>query len=143
MDSFAVTVANCRLLTVPEIKNEIEGYDVSFVDRKGNDKDERMLLVEVHVKNIGEASDVFYVSSCILQSGAYSQSMTEKYFGHFNTHLKTPDPAFLLKPGEAVTVYIPYTIYQISFLDDAWSKIDSRAFELVFSMYPVSRIVTL
>lgn len=143
MDNFEVTVTEHQLLTVPEIKEQMADYDVTYVDNQGNNMDERLLLTELHLKNIGKEADVFYTYPCTLQSNAYSQGIILEYYDDFNLHLENTDGAVFLEPGEEITVYLPYIIYQISFLDSAWSKIDSREFELVFSLYPINRVVTL
>lgn len=143
LGNIEVTITDYQLLTVPEIKERIEGYDVTYVDSKGNDKDERILLAEVHLKNIGEDLDGFSVYLCTLQSGAYTQGMAMEYYPAFNSHLSNPDVVTFLEPGKDMTIYVPYSIYEISFSKNAWEKIDTRTFELVFSLYPINRVVTL
>lgn len=141
-NDFEVTAKGCRLLTVPEIKEYIEGFDVTYVDDQGKDMDERILLAELEVKNISEEETYFSAGSCGLRSGAYTQGLSMDYYVNFNS--EQSDAYYLsVAPGESTTVYLPYHLFRTQFSQSAWEKLDNRTFEIVFSLYPVKHVVTL
>lgn len=139
---FEVTIKRYQILTVPEIKEYIQGFDVTYVDAQGNDKDERILLVEVALKNISEEESYFSAGSCNLHSGAYAQSLSMTYYKNFNS-IQSDVYVLGVAPGESTTVHLPFHIFSTQFSDNAWEGIDTRTFELVFSLYPINRVVTL
>lgn len=138
-EELEITAKGYRLLTVPEIQQYIEGFDVSYVDKQGNDKDERMLVAELQVSNPTDREKHFSTYLCSLRSGAYFQAFDPRYYSNFNAGASSAD----IGPGETVTVYLPFHIYSIHFSENAWEKLDTRTFEIVLSIYPVKEIITL
>lgn len=138
-EDLEITAKGYRLLTVPEIQQYIEGFDVSYVDQQGNDKDERILLAELQVKNMTNREKHFSTYLCSLRSGAYFQAFDPKYYSNFNAGASSAD----IGPGETVTIYLPFHMFSIHFSESAWEKMDTRTFEIVLSMYPVKEIITL
>lgn len=139
---FSIIVKGHRLLTVPEIKEYITDFDVSYADKQGNDKDESILLVELEATNLSKEENYFPFAACTLRSGSYMQGLGMRIYPYFTEGM---DDVYGvgIKPGQTVRFYLPYHLYSIHFSDEDWRNLDSRTFEIVFSLYPVKQVVTL
>ena len=60
-----------------------------------------------------------------------------------NENWENQTPLSTLKPGEEVTVLMPFLMAEIRFQSDDWEQVKEREFKLVFNLYPQKESILL
>lgn len=118
-----------------------EGYIASDPDLEGiNPEDMRALLITLHVQNLSDRSAGLPLYIFNAESDGWSNGLDMNW-----AELASGGQGIdvMLEPGEEKTVVLAYQLFAVQFQRKDWNRIDQRAFSLVFSIYPVKRMVLL
>ena len=102
--------------------------------------DQRCLVVEMTVKNVGtkDYSPIpIYIS---VVSGMFSINMSMELLTIFNDIENLP---MAISPSESAKIIFPFVISSATFTSRQWENLKSSDFDLLLSLYPTKRVVNL
>lgn len=104
------------------------------------DGEVNLIKTTITINNDSKEIIEFPLYDVILQSYSWANAINLDTFKYFND-----DRSLLItiKPNESVELVLPYLIHQIQFSDEDWKNANKRKFDLVFSLYPQKKVISL
>ena len=101
------------------------------------------LVASVTVKNIGTEERTPELYPIMVESGVFANGCELFAMWRINENWENQTPLSTLKPGEEVTVLMPFLMAEIRFQSDDWEQVKEREFKLVFNLYPQKKSILL
>lgn len=111
--------------------NVVLGYTSAEVD---------VLKACLTIKNESDKEAELPLYDVTFQSNDWANAVN---FGLFKFYNGDRSLTVKLQAGESTDVVLPVLLHKQQFSSNAWSKIDNRNFQLVFSLYPQKKIIEL
>lgn len=135
-DDVFIKVNNARFLTTEE-----------KVDIHPNESEKGVifesLVVSVTAVNSGEDEKTVELYPIMLESGTFANGNELYAMLRINEDEKSKTLMPTLKPGESITILIPFLMANIRFKPDDWAHVKEREFKLVFNLYPQKKSIEL
>lgn len=128
-----------ELVTVPQLKERFPDAEMPSMIVNGQPLPEekiRILLASVRVRTLSETATLSSLYTTGARSGAWRNGMDFDLYLQLNPSLEPDAEGYY-------NLVMPYEVNSLQFHDKDWKQIDSRTFELVFSMYPVENVMRL
>ena len=135
-DDIYVHIDNVRFLSEEE-KAQIH----SFETESGFNFKSMVVTLSVTNKGTDERSAELY--PMMLVTGAFANASEQFAFQKLNENSECKTLRPTLKPGEVVTVQMPFLLYDSHFFPDDWEQVKEREFKLVFNLYPQKESIKL
>ncbi len=119
---------------------DAEDFSSDYSDPGNGDFGEQKLLVfDIDIKNSSDEAVNFPIYNFVAESKAWRNGIES--VNAFTT--ANPDISIMQKinPGEKLSIRLPYSLYEVHFSAEEWSKIRTRKFSTVWLAYPIKIIL--
>lgn len=137
IDDVEVKKLSTEFIPYEKISNN---KDLKFVMDSAENKEVNLVKATINIKNLTNHEVVFPLYDVSLASVSWSNGIDLEAFMFFNDNQSLK---IQLKPNENVDVILPYSMSEIQFSNADWNTVESRKYNLVFSLYPYKRMIAL
>ena len=102
-----------------------------------NEFDYLCYILELQVTNPTEETKRVAITNGYLQTGAWQNGIAAEVFQELNADWEGSE----LDPGETLTAYLPYVMFDFQFTEEQWQHMKERSFEWVIQLYPEKHVV--
>ena len=135
-----ITGTDSRLMSIAQFREQYPDIivDIGYQQEDGSilpEENVRILLASVRVKILSEGANIPFLYSAGVQSGTWRNGMSFDLFAQLIDLVPDTDGYYHL--------ILPYQILSLQFLEKDWETVESRSYEIVFSLYPTRHILQL
>lgn len=137
-DGFSINVQKTTFLNDTELKTiHKDFYNSIYVENE----EMKAIVVDIQITNTNQQDEQIDVSDVWLQSNYWVNGIVMNGFVVINPENASLNPS--LKPGETITLRLPFAMIPAHFKEKDWNHTSDRKYNLVLSAYPVKRMLEI
>ena len=141
IDEVSITVDNAQVFRFFDFIKEFNYEKQSVMQGIAEQYDIQICIINITLKNTADhAVPVPFIPYSVIECGAYSNGCDAELLEDLNSVENLIDD---LSPGEERTIILPFSIYANLLPGYKNDLINLSSYELVFSTYPIKRVVKL
>lgn len=144
-NTFQITAFNFKVYTKSELIGEHQLKEDDIPEDRFPQYEKRVLMLKASIKNTSQTEQVLELYNVNMQCATlgWSSEVDLDWFKTMNAANPKMSLQPSIKPGETLTMFLPYEIDNDNLTNHDFNKIDKEKFDLVLSLYPKKKLINL
>ena len=136
-DNLNVKATTFEMIPYKSISNNNE---LKSLVNQIEDGEVNLIKTSIMIENDTDNTIEFPLYDVIFQSNSWANAINLDTFKYFNNNRSL---LIEIMPSESIELILPCLIHQIQFSNEDWRGVQNKKFQLVFSLYPQKKLITL